>query len=93
MTYFRKASRRDLANAQRFTEAQEERIRYLAAYGPGAFKPETDVALAAAGWLQLYDEEDSDVDLCDLAQKQGPNGNGLIFDRLGKMHSWLCHNK
>ena len=93
MIYFHKATRSDLSKAKRFTEAQEERVRHLAACGPAAFKPETDVALAAAGWLQLYDEDDTDVELCDLAHKRGPDGSDLIFDRLGSMHPWLQHNK
>ena len=77
-----------LAAAPRFTEAQEERIRALAAYGPLTFDPATDPALAAAGWIERYDDTDA-VDLSEVAARPGLGGATVIFDANGTMHPWL----
>ena len=76
-----------LAAAPRFTEAQEERIRALAAYGPLTFDPATDPALAAAGWIERYDDTDA-VDLSEVATRAAPCGTTAIFDANGTMHPW-----
>ena len=89
MTKFKRATRRELASSRtRFTEAQEERIRDLGAYGPLTFDPATDPALAAAGWIERYDETDA-VDLSEVAMHPGVGGATVIFAANGTMHPWL----
>lgn len=93
MTKFKRATRRGLATTRlRFTEAQEERIRSLAAYGPLTFDPAVDPALAAVGWIERYETmccETDAVDLRDVAMSPGLGGATVIFDARGRMHPWL----
>ena len=89
MTKFKRATRRELAtSAPQFTEAQEARIRALAARGPLIFDPAIDPALAAVGWIECYDDTYS-VDLSAVACSAGVNGATVLFDGQGRMHPWL----
>ncbi len=87
MPRFKRATRRELATAPRFTEEQEARIRALLAYGPLTFEPAIDPALAALGWIEEYCPQS--VDLREVATRPGLGGATVLFDSSGTMHPWL----